>query len=55
MLETYFDTTIAFVNAKLAVAMCRGGVIVYLIDKLSGVTDEWILDHAVPTHGEAWY
>jgi hypothetical protein len=30
--ETYADTNIEFVNAKVAAAMCKGGVVVYKID-----------------------
>ena len=48
MHETYADTTIAFVDAKVAAAMCKGGVIAYVVDQMSGVTDKWILDHGVP-------
>ena len=48
MHETYADTTIAFVDAKVAAAMCKGGVIAYVVDQMSGVTDKWILDHVVP-------
>jgi hypothetical protein len=46
--ETYADTSIAYVDAKVAAAMCKGGVIAYLIDEISGVTDAWILEHVVP-------
>ena len=48
MHETYADTSIAFVDAKVAAAMCKGGVIAYLVDEMSGITDKWILDHVVP-------
>ena len=46
--ETYADTTIAFMDTKIAVAMCKGIAIAYLIDELSGLTDKWILNHVVP-------
>ena len=52
--ETYADTNIAYVDAKVAAAMCKGGKLVYEVDPLSGVTDNWILDNVVPnmvTHG----
>jgi hypothetical protein len=45
---TYADTSIAFVDAKVAATMCKGNVIVYLVDEMSGVMDKWILDHVVP-------
>ena len=35
-------------DAKVAAAMCKGGVIAYEIDPLSGVSDNWILDYVVP-------
>ena len=40
--ETYVNTSIPFVDAKVAAAMCKGGPIAYIIDPLSGVTDDWI-------------
>ena len=46
--DTYTDTTIPFVDAKVAAALCTGGPIAYLVREGSGVTDEWILDHVVP-------
>jgi hypothetical protein len=36
------------VDAKVAAAMCKGGVIAYEIDPLSGISDNWILDYVVP-------
>ncbi len=48
MHETHADTTIAFVDAKVATAMCKDGVIAYAMDQMSGMTDKWILDHVVP-------
>jgi hypothetical protein len=46
--ETYADTILAYVDAKVAAALCKGGVIAYLVDPGSGITDEWILQHVVP-------
>lgn len=46
--ETYADTSLAYVDAKVAAALCKGGVIAYLVDPGSGITDEWILQHVVP-------
>ena len=40
MHETYADTSIAFVDAKVAAALCKGGVIAYLLDPGSGIMDE---------------
>ncbi len=42
------DTNISHVDAKVAAAMCKGGIIAYKIDPLSGVSDNWILDYVVP-------
>ena len=46
--DTYSDTTIPFVDAKAAAALCSGGPVAYLVRSGSGITDEWILDHVVP-------
>jgi hypothetical protein len=48
MHETYADVQIAFVDAKVASAMCKGGAITYAIDDLTGISDDWILEHVVP-------
>lgn len=52
--ETYADTNIGFLDPKVAAAMCKGGVVVYEINRLSGVFDNWIFEHVVPnlvSHG----
>ena len=46
--DTYTGTNIPFVDAKVAAALCKGGVVAYLIDEDSGITDQWILDYVVP-------
>jgi len=46
--DTYADTTIPHVDAKVAAALCKGGPVVYLVKEESGVTDQWILDYVVP-------
>ena len=46
--ETYADTNIPWVDAKVASALCKGGVVAYMVDPLSGITSEWILEHVVP-------
>ena len=46
--DTYTNTTIFYVDAKVAASMCKSGAITYVVDEESGVTDEWILDHVVP-------
>ena len=43
--DTYADTTIPYVDGKVAASLCRGGPIAYLPKDGSGVTDEWIRDH----------
>ena len=47
--DTYSDTTIPYVDAKTAAALCRGGAIAYLPRSNSGITDEWLIEHAVPS------
>ena len=37
--ETYADTDIGWVDAKVASSLCKDGPIAYVIDPLSGVTD----------------
>ena len=46
--DTYTDTSIPFVDAKVAASLCTGGPIAYLVRDGSGITDEWILEHVVP-------
>ena len=46
--ETYADTDIGWIDAKVASSLCKGGPVAYVVDPLSGVTDQWILDHVVP-------
>ena len=46
--DTYADTVIPYVDAKVAAALCKGGVITYQVIKESGITDGWIMDHVVP-------
>ena len=48
MHETYADVQIAFVDAKVASAKCKGGAITYAIDDLTGISDDWVLEHVVP-------
>ncbi len=35
-------------DAKVAAALCKGGVVAYLVDPDSGITDDWILQYVVP-------
>ena len=46
--DTYADTTIPYVDAKVAAALCKGGPIVFMQKEESGITDQWILDYVVP-------
>ncbi|KAL3772963.1 hypothetical protein ACHAWO_008693 [Cyclotella atomus] len=41
---TYADTSIPFVDAKVAAALCKGGPIAYVVDEESCVTDCWICE-----------
>ncbi len=47
--DTYADTTIPFVDAKVAAALCKGGPVAYIVKDASGITDQWILDYVVPS------
>jgi hypothetical protein len=47
--DTYADTTIPFVDAKVAAALCNGGPITYVVKEGSGISDDWILQHVVPS------
>jgi hypothetical protein len=47
--DTYSDTTIPFVDAKAATALYQGGAIAYLLRSNSGITDEWLMEHTVPS------
>ena len=46
--DTYADTTIPYVDAKVAAALCKGGPIFYMQKEGSGITNQWILDYVVP-------
>ncbi len=46
--DEYTSTTIPYVDAKAAFALCKGGACAYIPKEESGVTDGWILDHVVP-------
>jgi hypothetical protein len=46
--DTYADTDIGWIDAKVASSLCKGGPVAYVVDPLSGVTEQWILDHVVP-------
>jgi hypothetical protein len=46
--DTYADTTIPFVDAKVASALCKGGPVAHVVKEASGITDQWILDYVVP-------
>jgi len=46
--KTYADTSLTYVDAKVAAALCKGRVIAYLVDPGSGITDELILQHVIP-------
>ena len=50
MQSSFVPLFIAYVDAKVAGAMCKGGVVAYLIDEISrsSMTDSWILKHVVP-------
>ena len=47
--DTYADVTIPYIDGKVAASLCRGGPIAYLHKEGSGLTDDWIRTHVVPT------
>lgn len=46
--DDYTSTTIPFVDAKVAFALCKGGAVAYMQQEESGMTDQWLLDYGVP-------
>lgn len=46
--DTYSDTTIPYVDAKVAAALCKGGPVAFVVKDEAGITDQWILDYVVP-------
>jgi hypothetical protein len=48
IIDTYVDTTINYVDAKVAQALAKGGACVYVVEEASGISDDWICDHVVP-------
>ena len=50
--DTYTDTTIPYLDSKVAAALCRGGPITYLVKREFGVTDGWLFEHgSLPQKG----
>jgi hypothetical protein len=39
--ETYEDTEVRYVDAKVAAALCKGGPIAYVVDRLGGPPKCW--------------
>ena len=52
--DTYADTTIPYIDGKVAASLCHGGPIAYLVKEGSGVTDDWLLEHVVPRTAAAY-
>jgi hypothetical protein len=46
--DTYADTGIPYLDAKVSAALCKGGPIAYAVDPRSGVSDSWIREHVLP-------
>ena len=46
--DTYADTTIPYIDAKVAAALCEGGPIVFMQKEESSITDQWIMHYIVP-------
>jgi hypothetical protein len=53
--DAYADTTIPFVDAKVAAALCKGGPVAYVLKDASGITDHWVLDYVVPCMRDATF
>ena len=46
--DEYADTTIPYVDAKVAGALCKGGLVAYVLMDASGITNQWVLDYVAP-------
>lgn len=46
--KTYADTKIPWFDDKVASALCKDVVAVYMVDPLSGISDKWVLKYVVP-------
>ena len=46
--DKYADTTIPYVDAKVAAALCKGEPATYFLKEESRITDQWVLDYVVP-------
>jgi hypothetical protein len=42
--DTYADTTLPFIDAKVAAALCKGGPVAFIVKDASGITNQWIQD-----------
>ena len=46
--DDYANVTIPYVDAKVAAALCKGGVCAYVHANGSGISNDWVLDYVVP-------
>lgn len=50
--ENFANMDICWINANVALLLCKGGPIAYVVNQLSRVLDQWILDHVIPNLGK---
>lgn len=48
MQDRYVEGNIAYPDAKVATALCKGEAITYQVNMESNITESWILTHVVP-------
>lgn len=46
--DVYTDVNLPYVDARVASIMCRGGAIAYVLNKDSGISNDWLIEHIVP-------
>ncbi|KAL7544339.1 hypothetical protein ACHAWF_007731 [Thalassiosira exigua] len=50
--DAYADTTIPYVDAEVAAALCKVGLVVYVVKEESGINNTWVLDYVMPAMKE---
>jgi len=48
IVDTYTDPHIPATDAKVAAVLCHGGPCKYILKRGSGISEDWILEYAVP-------
>ena len=49
VVDRYIDVNLPFPDAKVAAALCVGGPCKYALKEGSGVTEQWLCEHVVPS------